>query len=251
MRDLRSCLFSQTLSQPSHTIIKVRARLSDCLPLVSSHVTIPTLNLQSSMFWSKRDNPTSPSAYSIPGTKRWLNDDGSWSTFLLNVGTGYDGSQEFSAVVSTSSPGTWLPNSSGCTLNGTAFNADPAPLKPTDCPPSRGIGLYDGQQSTGYNVSNSESAQRVGAVIPSSFNPDYSSESALLYMDQLQMPSLRAVTAPIYSNPSLSPLLATLGIGPGASQLGSNFSISLLDRLNQSDTISRSSWVYTAGAKYG
>lgn len=203
------------------------------------------------MFWYKRDTSTAPSAYSIPGTRSWLNEDGSWSTFALDVGAGSAGSQAFSAVVSTSSSGLWLPNSIGCTLNGTSESTVRAPLFPQDCPPSRGIGLFDGLQSAGYNPNSSNVAQLIGSVIPASINLNYDIDPISLYVDRLQVRPLSANIVPIYSVSGIRPLLSTFGIGSGTIQTGSNTSQSLLNALDSSNAIARPSWGYTAGAKYG
>ena len=79
---------------------------------------------------SKRDTTNLPSALPLQASGQFEGNDGKWSTFLLQAGTGTT-SQQFHALVSTSSITTWLAIPQGC-------NGDGDPTYPPNCPALRG-----------------------------------------------------------------------------------------------------------------
>ncbi|KAF1944718.1 acid protease [Clathrospora elynae] len=96
------------------------------------------------MYFAKREQPLPlqlPYVLSPSGT--FDGNDGKWSTFIINIGD--DGSgrgQNFKVLISTSSPLTQVPQQTAwCTTD--------------DCARSRGIMLFDGSQSLGFNSAKS------------------------------------------------------------------------------------------------
>lgn len=166
---------------------------------------------------------------------------------------------------STSSFSTWLPG------NGSCHFANPPtsqiPTDPEECAVQRGVGLYNGQQSTGYVGGLSGSYQELatqylglGAQLDplTLFGTDYNI-SALSGLDVVSVqhtnnswtPPLQET--PIFSIQSLYYGLPILGLGFGQWKSGTGGASipSFMSVMANSSEIPSRSWGYTAGAYYG
>ena len=79
----------------------------------------------------------------------WAGNDGNWSTWPAQIGSP---PQQFHIVPSTSHGEVWIPGPQGCTGRS-------APL---DCAASRGVGLFQGQQSLGFLENASSTWEQIG-----------------------------------------------------------------------------------------
>jgi hypothetical protein len=200
------------------------------------------------------------SAFSLETSGLFDEDDGRWSTFNLDVGTGPSGPQSFRAVVSTSSFSALLPDRLSCVFEGA----------PSNCSYSRGVGQYQGRQNSGYDGNRSgslvgggssgiELVMLGGQVDPELLFGSNYSIGATVWVDYI---SLRGSSSfqnihnpvPIYSVKSLRYLLAMIGVGYGthelANRLRKDVNSTLLSMVSES-AIPSPSWAYTAGAYYG
>jgi hypothetical protein len=210
----------------------------------------------------KRASPSLPSAFSVQPSEKWLDADGLWSAFNLEVGNGPGRGQNFLVVPSTSNPTTWLPDDKLCKLA----------KAPANCSLTRGVGLFNGNQSAGYDDSTSSSSTGTGPLGLEYFNRGGSYPAEILYgvkygnfggilgEDILYMSSSTApITThsssgrvPIYAYSNDRYYLPSLGLGAGihkssASQLMNSTLLNMVD----AGAIPSLSWGYTAGAYYG
>jgi hypothetical protein len=205
-----------------------------------------------------------PLALSVKTSTKFEEDDGLWSSFDLVIGDGPGGGQNFRVIISTSSFDTWVTLPPGC--QNLSFT-------PPNCAYSRGVGLYLGTQSTGYNVTDSNTAKpkgeisivkqlQVGELDASSlFGTKYGNVSGALYADYLHMSSSTGSDAsqnssqpvPILGVKSVLYYLSTFGIGVGAHKTtvqSLQLNSTVLSMAN-AGAIPSESWGYTAGAHYG
>ncbi len=88
-----------------------------------------------------------PSPFSFAPSQAWDGDAGSWSSFIIRVGTP---PQDFRVLPSTSGQQTWIPVPEGCNQS---YQSNPLP---SNCGASRGAMPFQGSQSNGF-VSNASS----------------------------------------------------------------------------------------------
>jgi hypothetical protein len=209
------------------------------------------------------DNPK-PVAFPVQPSRQFLGNDGSWSTFLINVGSP---AQQFSAFVSTSSFGTWLAGPDAC-----SDVADSTVKQHPDCFTLRGS-----TQNAAWNSGNSNTYKGLGNYVlelnsdlslatsfgPSPISSNYPgavyNSTAKLGLDGVSLLSNDAKGSPITANNSLvygivdqSTWVSTFGVGDGTTQLDNDQSKfpSLLDTYANQSIIPSKSWGYTAGAYY-
>jgi hypothetical protein len=93
--------------------------------------------------------PTVPTPVSLGASGDFDGNDGKWSTFFVNVGDDGSGQgQNFKVLISTSSPLTLVPNQANwCTQ---------------DCASKRGVQIFDGSQSSGFDPQSSKAWSDVG-----------------------------------------------------------------------------------------
>ncbi|KAF2453424.1 aspartic peptidase domain-containing protein, partial [Lineolata rhizophorae] len=91
---------------------------------------------------------TVPAPYVASPSDQWDEWDGSWSTFLINVGTP---PQEFRVIISTAGGEAWVPHPQGCTSS-----------DPDDCPELRGVNPFDGAASAGFQDDQSSTWDAIG-----------------------------------------------------------------------------------------
>ena len=77
-----------------------------------------------------------PMPYSFPPCEEWEGNDGTWSTFIIRVGTP---EQTFRVLISTASHETWIPVPEGC-----------LPTDPNDCGKLRGAQPFQSAPSSGF-----------------------------------------------------------------------------------------------------
>jgi hypothetical protein len=205
-----------------------------------------------------------PLAISVKTSGKFEEDDGLWSSFDLEIGDGPGGGQNFRVIISTSSFDTWLPLPPGCP-NET--------FTPPNCAYSRGVDLYAGLQSSGYNGADSNTAApkgqlstvklEVGELDASSlFGATYGDVAGALWADYLHMSSSTgsdtsqnsSQPVPILGVKRVPYYLSTFGIGVGAHKTP----VASLPIINSTvlsmanaGAIPSESWGYTAGAHYG
>jgi hypothetical protein len=81
---------------------------------------------------------TYPAPISFAPSQAWDGNDGSWSTFVIRVGTP---EQVFRVLPSTISQEIWVPISEGCLSN-----------EPSNCGALRGVETFQNQASNGLQV---------------------------------------------------------------------------------------------------
>ena len=90
---------------------------------------------------------TSPVPFSVKPSWRWKGSDGSWSTFLIGVGTP---PQSFRVLPSTTGAETWVPIPEGCAS---------ALAKVADCGGQRGVEDFAREPSRGFETNASSTSQ--------------------------------------------------------------------------------------------
>lgn len=216
------------------------------------------------MILTKRSS-SPPQAFSIQPSNKFDSYDGSWSTFNLNVGS-TGNFQAFRFLPSTSSFSTWLPNAQGCNFTASDFSdQSQLPADVYSCASSRGVGNYNGNQSTGFIDSNpigEEKLQDLGQdLTPANvFGSDYADLGGTLSLESLSLNSALASSTseidtsnkvPVYSIQTWDYYLPTLGLGIGNLVLGQNDTYSsALSVLAATNATSSLSWGYTAGTSY-
>jgi hypothetical protein len=206
----------------------------------------------------KRTDAVLPRAFSVQPSAQFEIFDGNWSTFDIQIGGGPGGPQNFRATVSTSSFGIWLPDAGSCINSSASFSI-------SDCAATRGVGLYNGTQSLGYNGSRSSTSTflngmdpdiGIGVSVGSLFGPEYVVD-VMLWSDYLYMNSSNApITGynssgkvQIYSYGYTRYYLPTFGIGNGIVFSTVSTDSTLLS-MATAGVIPSQSWGYTAGAYY-
>jgi hypothetical protein len=213
---------------------------------------------------SKRATTNLPSALPLQASGQFEGNDGKWSTFLLQAGTGTT-AQQFHALVSTSGITTWLATPQGC-------NGDGDPTYPSNCPALRGD-ISAG--ATGWQSSESPTYKALEQAFLL-LNPDLpisafgASPANALYVaqygnasyvgaDQVVLdenssgsPSITIPNSVIYGVVDYSFFLDTVGVGYGTyAPAGSTTKYpSILESLNNTGQIPGASWGYTAGSYY-
>ena len=201
-----------------------------------------------------RNSDPSPTPYIVPPTNKFDGNDGSWSTFYINVGlpTG----QNFRVLVSTASSLTWVIDPSGCTSS-----------DPSDCPDLRGVEDYAGAKSAGYNPHESNNSSNIGLYglklqggksgtdFTSIYGSRYAGINASVYQDIIGLGEFSPVTLELgeilASIASKDIFLGQFGLGTMPNNFGTGDFPSFMSLLpNCSIPIPSLSYGYTAGASY-
>ena len=209
------------------------------------------------MWFTKRKQSALPLPFSVKPSGQFDGNDGSWSTFLVQVG---NPAQAFRAVISTSSFSTWLPTPDGC-----VYSQDPS-FVPSNCSQLRGVGIYKGFQSSGFQESNDTGTFKYIGInslelgndlsIPAAFGSTYDIKGDLgldqiLLSDSASSASLTTSGGvPVYGVSNWNYFLPSLGIGIGALKSTTQNTPSFVEALVNQSAIPSRSWGYTAGASY-
>jgi len=197
-----------------------------------------------------------PVPFSVKPSGSFDGNDGSWSTFALDVG---NPSQAFRVVLSTSSLATWLPVPNGCAApsgSGVAQN----------CSQWRGVGNVNGGTSPGYSQGPNQNPNPYILSLgfdTSNFNMAsiYGSQYSIGAAYGLDIVNLSSSTSdsttigvdqtPVAGVTSWEIFLGTLGLGFGQVNDGPTSSTpSFMETLANKSVIPSRSWGYTAGASY-
>jgi hypothetical protein len=79
-----------------------------------------------------------PSPFSWSPDNGWEGNDGTWSTFIIRVGTP---DQDFRVMISTAGQEVWVPVPQGC-----------LPQDPSNCGDLRGVLPFQSHPSSGFNI---------------------------------------------------------------------------------------------------
>lgn len=186
-----------------------------------------------------------PTPYVAIPTKEWDGIDGNWSTFRVSVGS--DPGQDFRVLVSTEAATVFMPASEACETGNQS------------CPSSRGVQLFKGQPSSGFQQNESSTWNLTGIYsldlesTPLNYPDDrgyFGFDKVCLGFSQnndaIEVDSSLAVG---YS--STKYWVGMLGLNNAETNLDSQAPIpSLIQVLNDTHKIPSLSYGYTAGAHY-
>lgn len=181
----------------------------------------------------------------IPPSQQFDGNDGSWSTFFVNVGTP---GQDFRVLISTAASSTYIPLLGVCPKGQGV---------PSDCYDSRGILPFNSQQNTGFQVDDSSTWDNYGMYnaaleqdLGLDFNASYGFDTVRL--GQAQDSSALAMTSQsVGTYVDDKYWLGFLGLSPRAESFSSTTKPlpSLFTELNSS-IIPSQTFGYGAGASY-
>ncbi|KAF2875185.1 aspartic peptidase domain-containing protein [Massariosphaeria phaeospora] len=182
----------------------------------------------------------SPSPFVFSPSQIWDGNDGSWSTFILRIGTP---AQTFRVLPSTAGQEIFVPVPEGC-----------LPSDPQNCGELRGVYPFRGQQ-TGFQSNQSSTWKLIGLYdlvlernLNYSGNGMYGLENVGLMVDG-DVTLENQIVAGIATKDFY---LGILGLGPKPSNFSDfeNPQPSLMQTLRDKDMIPSLSYAYTAGAPY-
>ena len=180
--------------------------------------------------------------FSFPPSQTWDGNDGSWSTFIIQVGTP---PQTFRILPATNGDETWVPIPAGCSQTG----------GPSDCGNLRGADAFQVALSQGFNKNSSSTWVENGAYnllmednldLDNSANGDYGFDTVELGNSPGGLSLEHQVVAGVATNTFW---LGVFGLGPKSA----NFTApvpSFMKNLADQSLIPSLSFGYTAGAKY-
>lgn len=180
--------------------------------------------------------------FSFPPSGDFDGNAGSWSSFIIGVGTP---SQYFKIFPSTNGQQTWVPVPEGCT-----------PDDPSNCGSLRGVLPMNQTPSTGFETNQSSTWKVLGIYqldTETSLNLTGNGEYGLDTVSLGQDPTSLALTQQLVAGVATKDYyLGELGLGPKPASLsGINDSIpSFMTNLADQNLIPSLSFGYTAGAKY-
>lgn len=210
--------------------------------------------------WLSQRSTTIAAPFLVAPTGDFDGCDGAWSTFSLDAGA--QDAQEFRVLVSSLSGTIWLPKANGScpSSNGRFF--------PGDCPDLRGIDVFNGGISSGYQSGASSSWDQIG-LYRLSFSGELSMDEAFgstssygnisgeYGLDQISLKSqissnssLSSNSTPLAAINDLSFFIGSLGLGWGSIEPASTTYTTLMESLAGRSAIPSRSWGYTAGASY-
>jgi hypothetical protein len=185
-------------------------------------------------------NNTIPAPFVFSPSQEWDGNDGSWSTFIIRVGTP---PQTFRVLPSTAGQETWIPVPEGC------LSTDP-----TNCGDLRGVYPFQGTQS-GFQANASSTWKTIGLydlILEETLNYTgnglYGFDTVGTMVDGGVVLD-KQVVAGIATKDFF---LGVLGLGPKPSNF-SNFEhpqASFMQSLQDQKKIPSRSFGYTAGAPY-
>lgn len=183
-----------------------------------------------------------PAPYVFPPSQEWFGNDGSWSTFVIRVGTP---EQEFHILPATNTQETWVPLPQACPLS----NLD-------TCVQSRGIAFGQSSSHPGFTLNQSSTWAKEGiynllseANLGYAGNGDYGFDNVSLGLDATGATLSHQVVAGIVTDDFW---LGTFGLGPKPANFSDYNSPvpSYMTSLVEKNIIPSLSYGYTAGAKH-
>jgi hypothetical protein len=190
-------------------------------------------------------SPTrTPEPYIVPPSQEFDGSDGEWSTFKVSVGTP---GQDFRMLPSTKSGQTFV------MWPGSCLESDPE-----DCPSLRGIGIFNGEQSTGFLSNASSSWSSIGQyevdleqALNLTANAAFGFDTVSLGPAAESTSNLALEGQVVAGVPDLDYFTGHIPLGvPESSFGGGNAIDAFLPTLRNKTLIPSLSFAYTAGAKY-
>ena len=225
--------------------ISFESRPRPALP-AGRHVSLPTMPLS-----PRADRPTIPAPYVFTPSSSFDGNDGSWSTFVVNIGddgTGTTG-QNFKVLVSTSSPVTMVPmQADWCTL----------PDQDT-CAANRGVEPFQSRQTRGFQSASSKAWQASGVYsLPLALDVDYTPESKpngswgtdTVGLGLASPASLLMSQQLVVETTTQDYFMGSLGLASLPVDLGSGPIATFLANFHYFNNTPSLSYGYTAGASY-
>ncbi|TKA81840.1 hypothetical protein B0A49_01070 [Cryomyces minteri] len=195
------------------------------------------------MSLSPRANCSIPSPFVFSPSQFWDGNDGSWSTFMIRVGTP---EQDFRVLISTAGQETWVPLPEGCT------SSDPG-----NCEYLRGSEPFQGNKGTGFLVNRSSTWQSIGLFDLALENTMNYSGNGLYGFDtvglEVQNSGGLTQTHQVVAGIATKDFyLGMFGVGPKPSNFSSfnDPQPSYMKNLKDRGLIPSLSFGYTAGAPY-
>ncbi|KAL9073178.1 MAG: hypothetical protein Q9157_004820 [Trypethelium eluteriae] len=187
---------------------------------------------------------TLPVPYVVPASQQFDGDKGSWSTFSISVGSP---PQDFRLLVSTAASDTWVPIAGGCTQ-----------YDLPNCPQLRGVELFNGAQTSGFESNQSSTWSLVGLYAVQTEQHLNITGNGLHGYDTVHLGSSQDTSAlsvehsVVAAIPDLDIFLGQLGLGiqPVSFSSASTPVPSLLQSLRNNNQIPSLSFGYTAGNPY-
>lgn len=187
---------------------------------------------------------TIPLPYICPPTQQWDGNDGSWSTFVVSIGTP---GQSFRVLPSTVGSETWVVGEQGCTSD-----------DPNDCASLRGAEPFNGNASPGFESNQSSTWEQVGiydlgleADLGYTGNGEYGYDVVTLATPSSSS-GLSVNHSIVAGTADKSYFLGLLGLNdrPTSFSSSANNSQSFLRLAKSANSIPSLSYGYTAGARY-
>jgi hypothetical protein len=192
-----------------------------------------------------RETPTpAPEPYVVPPSQEFDGSDGEWSTFKVSVGTP---GQDFRMLPSTKSGQTFVMWPGAC------LESDPQ-----DCPSLRGMGVFNGIQSTGFLSNDSSTWSSIGQYevdleqsLNLTANAAFGFDTVALGPAANGASNLALEGQVVAGVPDPDYPLGHIPLGvPESSFGGGNAIDAFLPNLRNQSRIPSLSFSYTAGAKY-
>ncbi|OCK83868.1 acid protease [Lepidopterella palustris CBS 459.81] len=188
-------------------------------------------------------NTVIPAPFVFSPSQAWDGNDGSWSTFIIRVGTP---EQDFRVLISTAGQETWVPVPEGCIAS-----------DPSNCGSLRGVYPFNGAQSSGFQYNQSSTWKLIGLYDLILENQLNYTGNGLYGLDnvglELQNSGGLNLTGQVVAGIATKDFyLGIFGIGPKPSNF-SNFQYpqpSFMHTLKDENKIPSLSYGYTAGASY-
>ena len=191
---------------------------------------------------------TVPAPFSVSPSWSWDGDDGSWSTFSIQVGSP---KQSFRVLPSTTGAETWIPIPQGC--EGILANI-------ADCGTLRGVNDFNGQPSRGFETNASSTWDLIGIyelateqnLWGTTGNPGFYGLDTVSLQSYPSGRSADLSSQTVAGVSTANVWLGSLGLGSG----DAHFDIkkesipSLLDSMKSQNFTPSLSFGYTAGAFY-
>jgi len=217
-------------------------------PLPSAIVVVVSslcccIQISSTMALALRET-TVPAPYVALPSQDWDGNDGSWSTFSINVGSP---GQDFNVLVSTSASATFIPVPEGCPST-----------EPANCASLRGVQSFSGASSPGFQPNLSSTWTTIGIYsLDLEAHLNYSGNGLYGYdrvglgtaQEKSGLSLERQVVAGVADKDYFLGLFG-LGAQPSSFSSASEPIPSFLQSLRNQSLIPSLSYGYTAGASY-